>query len=111
MLILKSVEQFSVKFVLQRFKNKFKSLWKVLEASMSLISILLMGRFNAEKARAAIKYAGSRSLRSLQRDIPVVNKSGPVPVSEMKYKEMVLTDLSGYAELLATVDKAVVEEH
>ena len=110
-LILESVEHFSVKFVLQRFKNKFKSLWKVSEASMSLISILLMGRFNAEKARAAIKYAGSRSLRSLQRDIPVVNKSGSVPVLEVKYKEMVLTDMPGYAELLATVDKAVVEEH
>ena len=110
-LILESVGQFSVKFVLQRFKNKFKSLWKVSEASMSLISVLLMGRFNAEKTRAAIKYAGSRSMRSLQRDISVVNKSGSVPVLEMKFKEMVLTDMPGYAELLVTVDKAVVEEH
>ena len=64
-----------------------------------------MGRLNAEKTRAAVKYAGSRPLRALLRDIPDVIKSGSVLVLDVSFKDMVLSDLPGYAELLTTVDK------
>ena len=39
--ILESIGHFSVRFVLQRFKNKFKSLHRISKTSMSVVTVLL----------------------------------------------------------------------
>ena len=41
--IMESVSKYSMKFVLERFNNKFKPLFKISKASLSLVSILLVG--------------------------------------------------------------------
>ena len=63
--VLEDVRRFSVRFVLKRFVSKFSSLYNISKASLSVISILLMGKIDAVKTRAAIKYAGSRYKREL----------------------------------------------
>ena len=109
--ILQSVDKFSVRFILQRFKTKFKSLCKISKASMSVVTILVMGKINPDKTRAAVKYAGCRFKRELLREVTSVSKSGEVPVLDMSFKMMVLSDLPGIAELLSTTNKAAVDEH
>ena len=109
--ILLNSEQYSVKFVLQRFENKFKSLHKISSTSLSVVKILVMDQMNPVKTKAAVKYAGCRFKRELIRDIPSATKSGSVPVLESEFKLLVLSDLPGIAELLSTRDKAVVEDH
>ena len=110
-LILESVGKYSVRFVLQKFKTKFKSLFKISKTSLSLVSILVMGRINPVKTRAAVKYASCRFKRELLREIPSVNKSGSVPVLDAAMKLMVLTDLPGIAELMSTTDVPDIESH
>ena len=109
--ILQSVGSFSVRFILQRFKTKFKSLCKISKASMSVVTILVMGKINPDKTRAAVKYAGCRYKRELLREVSSVSKSGEVPVLDMSFKMMVLSDLPGIAELLSTTGKADVDAH
>ena len=110
-LILESVGKYSVRFVLQRFKTKFMSLFKISKTSLSLVSILVMGRINPVKSRAAVKYASCRFKRELLREIPTVSKSGSVPVLGSAFKLMVLTDLPGITELLSTTDATDIESH
>ena len=78
---------------------------------MSVVTILVMGKINPDKTRAAVKYAGSRFKRELLREVSSVSKSGEVPVLDMSFKMMVLSDLPGIAELLSTTDKAAVDAH
>ena len=110
-LILESVGKYSVRFVLQKFKTKFKSLFKISKTSLSLVSILVMGKINPVKTRVAVKYASCRFKRELLREIPYVNKSGSVPVWDAAMKLMVLTDLPGIAELMSTTDVPDIESH
>ena len=109
--ILQSVGKFCVRFILQRFKTKFKSLCKISKASMSVVTILVTGKINPDKTRAAVKYAGSRFKRELLRELTSVSKSGEVPALDVSFNMMVLTDLPGIAELLSTTGKADVDEH
>ena len=109
--ILGSVGKYSVRFVLQRFQSKLKSLYKISKATLSVVSILVMGRVNPVKTRAAIKYAGCRYKRELLREIPSVRKAGSVPVVDGSFKLQVLTDLPGIAELMSTTDRDGIESH
>ena len=43
-LILANAQEYSAKFVLQRFENVFKSLHKISAASLSVVKILVMAR-------------------------------------------------------------------
>jgi hypothetical protein len=54
--ILVNSEQYSIKFVLQKFENKFKSLHKISMASLSVVKILVMDQLNPVKTKAAVKY-------------------------------------------------------
>ena len=110
-LILANAQEYSAKFVLQRFENVFKSLHKISSASLSVIKILVMAELNQVKVKAAVKYAGSRFVRELVREIPAASKSGSVPVLTSEFKVLVLSDLPGIAELLSTRDKTAVESH
>ena len=53
--ILGSIEQFSVRFVLQKIKNKFKSLHRISKTSMSGGAVLLLVKLYPDKTRAAVK--------------------------------------------------------
>ena len=108
-LVLANAQEYSAKFVLQRFENVFKSLNRILSASLSVIKILVMAELNLVKVKAAVKYVGSRFMRELVRAIP--SKSGSVPVLTSEFKVLVLSDLRGIAELLSTRDKAAVGGH
>ena len=72
-LILANAQECSAKFVLQRFENIFKSLHKISSASLSVIKVLVMAELNQVKVKAAVKYAGSRFVRELVRDIPAAS--------------------------------------
>jgi hypothetical protein len=109
--ILKSIGQFSVRFVLQKFKNKFKSLHRISKTSMSVVTVLLIGKLYPDKTRAAVKYAGSKFKIPLLKVTPSVAKSGSVPVLDEAFKLFVLSDLPGIAQLLSTTDKGEVEDH
>jgi len=52
--ILESVGEFSVRFVMQRFKNKFGSMYKASKSTMSAVMILAMRGINQVKVRAAV---------------------------------------------------------
>ena len=80
-----NAQEHSAKFVLQRFENVFKSLHKISAASLSVIKILVMAELNSVKVKAAVKYAGSRFVRELVREIPAASKSGSVPVSASEF--------------------------
>jgi myosin heavy subunit len=49
--VMENVRRFSVRFVLKRFVSKFCSLYNISKASLSVISILLMGKIDAVKTR------------------------------------------------------------
>ena len=91
----------------QVFKVKFKSLFKISAASMSVVSVLVMAKLNRTKAKAAVKYAASRSMQALQRDTISVQKTGAVPVLDASLKFSKFTEMSGVVQLRATTDKAV----
>ena len=109
--ILDGVERYSIRFVMLKFKNKFKSLFKISKSTLSVVSILAMGKINEVKAKAAVKFAGSKFLRTLRKLIPVVVKSGAVPVIDASVKLMTLTELSGIQELVTAELPADIEEH
>ena len=109
--IMESVAKYSMKFVLERFNNKFKSLFKISKASLSIVTILMMGKLNPVKTKAAVKYAASRFKRELLREVHSAAKSGSVPALDASFKLMVLTDLPGIKELLSSDDKDKVESH
>ena len=109
--ILDGVGRYSIRFVMLKFKNKFKSLFKITKATLSVVSILAMSRINEVKAKAAVKFAGSKPLRSLLKLIPTIEKSGAIPVIDESFKLLTLTELSGVRELLATDAPAGIEEH
>jgi len=70
-----------------------------------------MAELNSVKVKAAVKYAGSRFVRELVREIPAASKSGSVPVLASEFKVLVLSDLPGIAELLSTREKTDAESH
>ena len=109
--ILGSVGKFSSRFVVQKFKNKFGSFFKISDASLSVIAILAMERMNGAKTRAATKFAGSKNLRDLQRSVPIAVKSGSVPVVESSLKVKTMIELPGIAQLLKKVDQEEIDEH
>ena len=76
-----------------------------------MIKILVMAELNSVKVKAAVKYAGSRFVRELVREIPTASKCGSVPVLTSEFKVLVLSDLPGIAELLSTRDKTAIESH
>ena len=47
--ILEEAETYSAKFVVERFTNRFKSLVNISKASMSVVTILVMGKINQTK--------------------------------------------------------------
>ena len=75
-----SVGKLSSRFVIQKFKNKFGSFFKISDASLSVIAILAMERMNGVETRAAAKFAGSKNIRDLRRAVHIAMKSGSVPV-------------------------------
>ena len=97
---------FSSEFVVQRFKNKFGSLYEVDSPTMSLIVILAMAKINPTKVKAGIKYAGSLRLADLKEVLPVVKKSGRIPSLASEFKLKKLTELAGIAELLSCSEDA-----
>ena len=69
-----------------------------------------MSRINEVKAKAAVKLAGSKLLRSLSKLIPTIEKSGAVLVVDESFKLRILTELCGIRELLATNTSAGIED-
>ena len=47
--ILEEANTYSAKFVVERFANRFKSLVNISKASMSVVTILVMGKINQTK--------------------------------------------------------------
>ena len=97
---------FSSEFVVQKFKNKFGSLYEVDSPTMSLIVILAMAKINPTKVKAGIKYAGSLRLADLKEVLPVVKKSGRIPSLASEFKLKKLTELAGIVELLSCSEDA-----
>ena len=93
--ILAGVGEYSTKFVLQRFKHRFKSLFKIIKSSLSVVAILVMNMISDTRAKAALKYAGSRVLRQLLRDVPSAEKSGSIPALDESLKLMSFHELPG----------------
>jgi len=109
--ILAGVEKFSVKFVVQKFKIKFQSLFKISKVSLTVVSTLVMGKINRNKATAAVKYAGSKSVNQLTRDTQIAKKSGSVPVMGSSMKKEKFTELPGIKLLQDTTDREQVAAH
>jgi hypothetical protein len=109
--ILAGVEMFSVKFVVQKFKIKFQSLFKISKVTLSVVSTLVMGKVNRNKATAATKYGGSKSIKQLTRDAQIAKKSSSVPVMELSMKKEKFTDLLGIKLLRETTDREQVAAH
>ena len=89
--ILESVGEFSVRFVMQRFRNKFGSLYKASKSRMSAVMILAMREINQVTVRAAVKFAGSLELEQLLEAVPVTEGLGIVSLvgSSMKLKTVI----------------------
>ena len=109
--ILTGVGEYSTKFVLQRFKHRFKSLFRISKSSLSVVAILVMNMISETRAKAAVKYAGSRVLRQLLRDITSAEKSGSVPALDESLKLVSYYELPGSAELIGRSDSLKIEEH
>ena len=109
--ILAEVGEYSTKFVLQRFKHRFKSLFKISKSSLSVVAILVMNMISETRAKAAVKYAGTRIMRQLLRDITSVEKSGSVPALDESLKLKSYYELPGSAELIGRSDPLMIEEH
>ena len=75
--ILTGVGEYSTKFVMQRFKHRFRSLFKISKSSLSVVAILVMNMISGTRAKAAVKFAGSRVLKQLLRDTPSGAPNGP----------------------------------
>lgn len=104
----------SCRFVIQKFKNVFGSLFKVSRSTMSLVSILAKARINnstLSKVKSAVKFAASRTLDVLMDAVPLAEKSGIVPAVGSIFKLEKLTDLPGIIQLLARSDQDGIEEH
>ena len=101
----------SSKFVIKKFKNVFGSLYAASPSTMSLISILAKARISVTKVKAAIKFAGSRTLVSLLAAVPGIEKSGIIPALESDFKLMKFTDLPGITELRDKTAQIEIEEH
>lgn len=104
----------SCRFVIQKFKNVFGSLFKVSRSTMSLVSILAKARISnsaLSKVKSAIKFTASRTLDVLMDAVPLAEKSGIVPAVDSSFKLMKLTELPGIVQLLARSDPAGIEEH
>jgi len=109
--ILAGVGKYSTKFVMQKFKHRFKSLFKISKSSLSVVAILVMNTISETRAKAAVKFAGSRSMRQLQRDTPMAEKSGSVPALDESLKLETYYKLPGSAELLGRSQPLEIEEH
>ena len=109
--ILAGVGEYSTKFVMQRFKHRFKSLFRISKSSLSVVAILVMNMISDTRAKAAVKFAGSRVLRQLLRDTPSAEKSGSVPALDESLKLMSFYELPGSAELLGRSGPQEIEEH
>ena len=104
----------SCRFVVQKFKNEFGSLYKISRTTMSLISVLAKSSINAvslSKVKAAIKYSASRTLEELKLAVPIAEKSGIVPAIDSSHKLRRLTELPGIQQLLARSDQPGIEQH
>ena len=109
--ILAGVGEYSTKFVLQKFKHRFKSLFRISKSSLSVVAILVMNMISDTRAKAAVKFAGSRVLKQLLRDTPSAVKSGSIPALDESLKLMSFYELPGSAELLGRSGPLDIEEH
>ena len=101
----------SCRFVIQKFKNVFSSLYDTSPSTMSLISIMAKARVNVTKVKSAVKFSGSKTLVSLLEAVPAAEKNGVVPALNSEFKLMKLTDLPGIRELLDRTDQTEIEKH
>ena len=108
--ILNCADSFSVKYVVHRFKNKFRSLYKISKATLSVIGVMAMAEISPAKAKAAVKFVASKDCKSLRRAVPVALKSGSVPVVDVEMKSKPLTQLPGIKQLLGLKDEKLIEE-
>ena len=60
-----------MKFVMSKFKSKFRSLYQVSDATLSMVAVLVMKMINESKAAAAVKVTASVRLRSLIMAVPL----------------------------------------
>ena len=109
--ILDCAGSFSVKHVVHKFKNKFRSLYKISKTTLSVIGVMAMAEISPAKAKAAVNLVASKDSKSLQRAVPVALKSGSVPVVEVEMKSKPLTQLPGIKQLLGLKDEKSIEEH
>ena len=73
-----------------------------------------MNMISGTRAKAAVKFAGSRPtrvLKQLLRDTPSAVKSGSIPALDESLKLMSFYELPGSAELLGRSGPLDVEEH
>ena len=109
--ILESVGEFSVRFVMQRFRNKFGSMYKASKSTMSAVMILAMRDINQVKVRAAVKYAGSLELKELLEAVPETEGSGVVSVVSSSMKLKTMTELPGIVQLMKHTDGDAADNH
>ena len=109
--ILESVGEFSVRFVMQRFRNKFGSLYKASKSIMSAVMILAMREINQVTVRAAVKFAGSLELEQLLEAVLVTEGSGIVSVVGSSMKLKTVTELPGIVQLMENIDSDAADDH
>jgi hypothetical protein len=109
--ILLNDEDYSNKFVVSRFKNKFSSLYAADPSTLSVIAILVMETMSASKTRSAVKFAASVDCRVLKRAVPAALADGSVPSVGDEEKVKTLTDLMGVKQLQSWQTEAEIEEH
>ena len=103
--ILTGAGEYFTKFVMQRFKRRIS------KSSLSVVAIMVMNMTNGTRAKAAVKFAGSRVLKQLLRDTLSAVKSGSVPALDESMKLMSFYELPGSAELLGRSGPLEMEEH